>query len=66
MVLQVGARQFFLSRYANGDLNTVVFTLTRDEFAELACGDPVTVQYGSDTSDEFWQFGNLAKSILDP
>ena len=66
MVLQVGARQFFLSRYANGDLNNVVFTLTQDEFAELACGDPVTVQYGSDTSNEFWQFGNLDKSILDP
>jgi hypothetical protein len=65
MVLQVGAYQFYLSRYPNGDLNTVVFTLTEDEFAGLTCGDPVTVQYGVGPPDEVWQFGPLDKSILD-
>jgi len=65
LVLQVGAWQFFLSRYLNGDLHTVVFTLTGEDFAELACGDPVIVQYGPEPSDEVWQFGNLDKSLLD-
>jgi hypothetical protein len=65
MVLQIGARQFFLSQYANGDLNTVIFTLTEGEFTESPCGDPVTIQYGLGMPDEFWQFGNLDRSILD-
>src|SRR6266852_3960738 len=60
MVLQIGARQFFLSGYPNGDLNTVVFTLTEEEFAAVSCGDPVIVQYGLAPSDEVWQFGNQA------
>jgi hypothetical protein len=59
MVLQIGARQFFLSSYPNVDLNTVLFTLTEDEFAAVSCGEPVIVQYGIATSDEVWQFGNL-------
>jgi hypothetical protein len=65
MVLQIGAAQFLLSQYPNGDLNTVTFTLTEYEFAGVASGDPVTVQYGLGMPDEFWQFGNLDKSILD-
>jgi hypothetical protein len=62
MVLQISARQFFLSRYPNGDLNTVVFTLTEEEFATVSCGEPVIVQYGIEPSDEVWQFGNLDKT----
>jgi len=65
MVLQIGASQFFLSGYPNGDLNTVVFTLTEEEFAAVFCGEPVIVQYGIAPSDEVWQFGNLDKTILD-
>jgi hypothetical protein len=65
MVLQIGALQFFLSAYPNGDLNTVVFTLTEDEFAAVSDGDPVIVQYGIAPSDEVWRFGNLDKTILD-
>jgi hypothetical protein len=65
MVLQIGARQLFLSSYPNGDLNTVVFTLTEEEFAAVSSGDPVIVQYGIAPSEEVWQFGDLDKSILD-
>ena len=65
MVLQIAARQFFLSSYPNGDLNTVVFTLTEEEFAAVSDGEPVIVQYGIAPSDEVWQFGNLDKTILD-
>jgi hypothetical protein len=59
MALQIGARQFFLSGYPDGDLHTVVFTLTAKEFAVLSRGDPVIVQYGIALSDEVWQFGSL-------
>jgi hypothetical protein len=65
MVLQIGSLQFFRSSYPNGDLNTVVFTLTEDEFAAVSDGDPVIVQYGIAPSDEVWQFGNLDTTILD-
>ena len=65
IVLQIGALLFFLSGYPNGDLNTVVFTLTEEQFAAVSDGDPVIVQYGIAPSDEVWQFGNLDKSILD-
>src|SRR5262249_367173 len=65
LVLQIGARQFFLSGYPNGDLNTVIFTLTEEEFAAVSCGEPVIVQYGIEPSDEVWWFGNLDKTILD-
>jgi len=65
MVLQIGERQFFLSGYPNGDLNTVVFTLTEEEFAGVSSGEPVIIQYGIAPSDEVWQFGNLDKTILD-
>lgn len=57
MALQIGARQFFLSGYPDGDLHTVVFTLTAEEFAVLSRGDPVIIQYGIAPSDEVWQFG---------
>src|SRR5207245_1895956 len=58
MVLQIGARQFSLSGYPNGDLNTVVFTPTEEEFAAVSCGEAVIVQYDIAPSDEVWQFGN--------
>ena len=63
LLLLIGARTFFLSAYL-GDLNNIVFTLTEKEFAEVAYGEPVIVQYGAGPSNELWQFGNLDKSIL--
>lgn len=66
MVLEIGQTQFFLSRYARGDLNTVVFTLTEQEFASLGCNLPIIVQYGTDAADEVWDFGDLNKNILSP
>src|SRR5262249_8694255 len=63
-VLQIGARQFFLSGYPNGDLHTLAFTLTEEEFTGLARGDPVIVQYGAALSDEVWQFGEFPKAYF--
>jgi hypothetical protein len=53
-----------LSGYPYSDLNTVVFTLTEEEFAMVSRGDPVVVQYGTALSDEVWQFGAFDKPIL--
>ena len=64
LVLEIGDRHFFLSSYRNGDLNTLVFTLTLDEFESVTSGDPVLVQYGLSHSNEIWQLGGLDKSIL--
>jgi hypothetical protein len=64
MVLQIGQDQFSLSRYPRGDLNTVIFTLTEDEFARIGCAQPLIVQYGVEPADEIWEFGDLKKSIL--
>ena len=64
IVLLIGSRQFFLSGYLNGVLNTVVFTLTEAEFAAVSCGEPVVIQYGIAPSEEVWQFGNLDKTIF--
>lgn len=65
-VLRIGGKDFKLSQYPlNGDTGTLIFTLTSQEFAQLSNGDPVTVQYGSDASNEFWNLGQLDKSLLD-
>jgi hypothetical protein len=65
LVLFIGGNPFFLSGYVDGDLHTVVFTLTLDDFAGVASGDSVIAQYGLAPSDEIWQFGSLDKSIAD-
>jgi hypothetical protein len=67
-VLRVGSRSFTLSRYATGDLHTLVFTLTLDEFDALDDGAPVAVQYGSGSAppppERSWSFGALRKRCL--
>ncbi|MBV9387020.1 MAG: hypothetical protein JOZ78_11400 [Chroococcidiopsidaceae cyanobacterium CP_BM_ER_R8_30] len=62
-VLQIGKHQFFLDRYKDDDMHTLIFTLTNDEFAQVATGDPVRVQYGTEPSQEWWDLGYLDKSI---
>ncbi|MBV8884163.1 MAG: hypothetical protein JO235_09225, partial [Chroococcidiopsidaceae cyanobacterium CP_BM_RX_35] len=62
-VLQIGKHQFFLDRFQNGDMHTLIFTLTNDEFAQIATGEPVRVQYGTEPSQEWWDLGYLDKSI---
>jgi hypothetical protein len=65
-VLRVGDGEFTLSRYPeDGHTNTLIFTLTTKEFARLANGDPVTVQYGRGLSGGGWDFGPLDKNLLD-
>jgi hypothetical protein len=64
VVLQIGKHQFFLDRYQNGDLHTLIFTLTNDQFAQVATGDPVRVQYGTEPSQEWWDLGYLDKNII--
>jgi hypothetical protein len=60
MALQIGARQFFLSGYPNGDLKTVVSTLTEEEFAAVSSGEPVIVPF---VSHPRMKFGSSAISI---
>jgi hypothetical protein len=63
VVLRIGTQKFTKSRSPeDGSLNTLIFTLTADEFARTAPGDRVTVQYGDEPG---WDFGTLDKRLLD-
>ena len=63
VVLRIGTQEFTKSRSPeDGSLNTLIFTLTSDEFARLAPGDRVTVQYDNEPG---WDFGTLDKGLLD-
>jgi len=65
LVLRIGAQEFSLSRYLNtGETNTVVFTLTAEEFARISQGDAVKVQYGSGGNYTGWNFGKVDKNML--
>jgi len=64
LVLQIGRAQFLLSRYPGGDLHTVAFALTLGDYASLGCLRPMIVQYGTDPSDEIWDFGDFDRRIL--
>jgi len=65
LVLRIGSQDFSLSRYpATGETNTIVFTLTAEEFARLSQGDPMHVQYGNGPSYKAWNFGRVDKSML--
>jgi hypothetical protein len=67
LVLVIGNREFSVSGYAEaGDTNTIIFTLTAEEFAQLAHGDRVSVQYGSGVGSKAWNFGRLDKNMLGP
>jgi len=64
-ILSIGDRRFELSRYPdNGDTGTLIFLLDAEEFAQLAGGEPVTLQYGREAAPERWEFGRLDKSRL--
>ena len=67
VVLRIGAREFKRSRSPeDGSLNTLIFTLTTEEFAATNTGDRVTVQYGrGESRSDVWDFGTLDKSRLD-
>ncbi len=63
VVLRVGARQFVTARYPDsGDTNTLIFSLTANEFAQLSSGDPLVVQYGFEGAGNQWVFGPLNKN----
>jgi len=65
LVLRIGSQEFNLSRYpASGETNTVVFTLTADEWSQVSQGDPVAVQYGAGTNYNAWNFGKVDKTML--
>ncbi len=64
VVLRIGDQEFGVSRYPEtGDIGTIVFTLTAEEFAQFSGGEPMRVQYGSGATGG-WNFGHLDKSLL--
>jgi hypothetical protein len=64
-VLSIGERDFLVSGYGpDGDLHTIYFTLTAEEFRQLKDGDAVTVHYGRDPSAPRREFGRLSKARL--
>ncbi len=60
VLLQIGTDKFYLSGYKDGNLNTLVFTLTPEEFARAKPGDPIIVRYDPDSQGQ-WDFGLLNK-----
>ena len=64
-VLRIGALAVALSRYGDdGDMHTLIFTLTSEQFALTNNGDEVWLQYGMDKTTERWTFGALNKAIV--
>jgi hypothetical protein len=69
LVLRIGKTDFLLSRYSDdGDIHTLIYTLTPEEFDQLSTGDPISVRYGRDieTSYDARDFGALDMSQLRP
>ena len=65
LALRIGSQEFNLSRYpTTGETGTVVFTLTAEEWARVSQSDPVSVQYGSGTNYNGWNFGKVDKTML--
>jgi len=65
-VMQIGDKEFTLSQYPpNGSTQTIIFTLTREEFAQLHNGDRVLFKYGRGEQPDQRDFGRLDKSRLD-
>jgi hypothetical protein len=63
--LWIGNQECTTSRYpADGDLNTLIFTMKPEQFAHVAAGERVIVQYGHDASVQ-WDFGPLDRAWLD-
>jgi hypothetical protein len=67
VILRIGTKDFYLSRPpSDGSLNTLIFMLTPDEFAQLDNGDQIVVQYGQgDSEDDRRYYGILDKNLLD-
>lgn len=63
ITLSIGRKTFINSSYVQGgDLHTIIFSLTQNDYQALKNGDPVSVFYGQ--SDAFntaaqWSFGTL-------
>jgi hypothetical protein len=65
LVLHIGSLEADLSRYStDGDTRTVIFTLTAEQFAQIATGDHVTVLYGTGADGRGWNFGPVDKNML--
>lgn len=65
-VLKIGNQEFSISRYPDtGENNTLIFTLTVQQFASTNEGDPISVQYGSgEAVGVQWSFGPLSKAAI--
>jgi hypothetical protein len=64
-VLRIGTQEFLLSRYPeSGDTHVLIFTLTPEEFAAVADGALVAVQYGRGDQTDRWELGKLSKASL--
>jgi len=65
-VMRIGTSEFGMSRYPpGGDTRTLIFSLSREDFALLKNGDEVVVTYGRDSAGPRWSFGTLDKGRLD-
>ncbi len=63
VVLQIGSKVFKLSEFKNGDLHTLIFTLTPEEFVSTRDESLITVRYEPDTQGH-WNFGFLTKNWI--
>ena len=63
VVLYIGQQKSRLSRYPEGKMNTLVFTMPADDFAKTKDGDAITVRYEPD-SQGHWEFGALDKKAV--
>src|SRR5262249_53722134 len=63
--LRVGNKEFLLSRYPdNGAIDTLIFTLTEAEFAQLPPGEEMSLQYGEGNEpNRVWNLGSLSKNL---
>jgi len=62
--LRIGNQTFRRSRPApDGSLNTIIFVLTKAEFARINTGDSLTVGFSHEPPG--WNFGNIDKTQLD-
>jgi hypothetical protein len=59
LTLRIGSRTFTSSRYVDGDLHRVVFSLTAAEFAAVSASDTVLVHYGNQPRGDVWNCGRL-------
>ena len=62
-VLYIGQQKTHISRYLEGKMNTLVFTMPADDFAKTKDGDAITVRYEPD-SQGHWEFGALDKKSV--